>query len=299
MTKKSLLLIFIICFSFKGFAQKNTFFQKSDTINHYRIKSVYKTEAIAATIGLIGLNQLWYADYPKSKFHFINDNKDWMQMDKFGHFMSSYYIGKLGMSALDWAGASQKKQLLYGATLGFAFLTAVEVFDGYSEEWGASSGDIIANAGGTAFLVGQEFLWKEQRIAVKFSFHRTKYAPLRPNTLGSNYSEEILKDYNGQTYWLSANVWSFHKKSKFPKWLNIAFGIGAEGMTHSRSKNQNAQLPAPYRQFYAGLDIDLTKIETKSKFLKGLFNTLNFIKIPGPTLEFTSNGKVKTHLFYY
>lgn len=299
MLKKSILLFILICFSLKGTSQENTFFQKSDTVNHKRIKSVYRTEAIAATIGLVGLNQLWYADYPKSNFHFINDNKDWMQMDKFGHFMSSYYIGKLGMSALDWAGAPKKQQLLYGATLGFAFLTAVEVFDGYSAEWGASSGDIIANASGTAFLIGQELLWNEQRISVKFSFHRTQFAPLRPNTLGSNLGEEILKDYNGQTYWLSANVWSFNKKSKFPKWLNIAFGIGAEGMVYSKYQNQDPSLQPPFRQFYAGLDIDLTKIKTKSKFLKGLFNTLNFIKIPAPTLEFTSKGKIKTHLFYY
>lgn len=220
-------------------------------------------------------------------------------MDKFGHFMSSYYIGKLGMEALDWAGAAKKEQLLYGATLGFTFLTAVEIFDGHSAQWGASSGDIIANASGTAFLIGQELLWNEQRITVKYSFHQTEYAPIRPNTLGNNFWEESLKDYNGQTYWLSANIWSFNKKSKFPKWLNIAFGIGAEGMIYSQHKNQIPQLSSPQRQFYAGLDIDLTKIKTKSKFLKGLFNTLNFIKIPAPTLEFTSKGKIKAHLFYF
>ena len=32
------------------------------------------SEASAYTIALVGLNQLWYADYPKSDFHFINDN---------------------------------------------------------------------------------------------------------------------------------------------------------------------------------------------------------------------------------
>lgn len=299
MKNKINIVVLIICFSLSGIAQQTTFFQKSDTINSKRIKSVYITEAIVGTTTLIGLNQLWYADYPKSKFHFINDNKDWMQMDKFGHFMSSYYIGKLGMNALDWAGAPKKQQLIYGATLGFAFLTAVEVFDGYSEQWGASTGDIIANAAGTAFLVGQELLWNEQRISVKYSFHRTTYAPQRPNTLGANFSEELLKDYNGQTYWLSANIWSFNKKSNFPKWLNIAFGIGAEGMLYSQHQNQIPSLPTPYRQFYAGLDIDLTKIKTKSKFLKGLFNTLNFIKIPAPTIEITSKGKIKTHLIYF
>ena len=41
--------------------------------------------------------------------------------------------------------------------------------DGYSAEWGASSGDIIANALGTGLYISQELLWKEQRITPKFS----------------------------------------------------------------------------------------------------------------------------------
>ena len=40
----------------------------------------------------------------------------------------------------------------------------------------------------------------------------------------------MLKDYNGQTYWLSANLKSFFKKSNVPTWLNISVGYGAEGM---------------------------------------------------------------------
>jgi hypothetical protein len=69
-------------------------------------------------------------------------------------------------------------------------LTAVEVLDGFSSEWGASSGDIIANASGTALFVSQELLWKEQRITPKFSFHTT-YAQYRPNVLGSS-PEQML-----------------------------------------------------------------------------------------------------------
>jgi hypothetical protein len=46
----------------------------------------------------------------------------------------------------------RKDQLIYGSGLGFV-LTAVEVMDGYSSDWGASTGDIIANASGTALCV--------------------------------------------------------------------------------------------------------------------------------------------------
>ena len=39
--------------------------------------------------------------------------------------------------------------------------------------------------------------------------------------LGENFLEQILKDYNGQTYWLSANIHSFFKKSNFSALLPI------------------------------------------------------------------------------
>ena len=40
----------------------------------------------------------------------------------------------------------------------------------------------------------------------------------------------MLKDYNGQTYWLSANLKSFFPGSNIPPWLNVAIGYGADGM---------------------------------------------------------------------
>nr|WP_243699472.1 DUF2279 domain-containing protein [Flavobacterium caseinilyticum] len=278
------------------------FFTPSDTLNKKRQNAVIISEAVLATGTLVGLNQLWYADYPKSDFHFINDNSDWLQMDKAGHVFSSYHFGRLGAEMLNWSGATKKNQLLFGAGLGFAFLTAVEVLDGYSSEWGASSGDIIANASGTALYVSQELIWNEQRIIPKFSFHTTKYANYRPEVLGSSFSEQILKDYNGQTYWLSVNLNSFAKGSKIPKWLNLAVGYGAEGMITGNKNNTSAFLssnPQRFRQFYLSLDVDLTKIKTDSHLLKTIFSVFNTVKIPAPTIEFVRFNEIKYHFIYF
>lgn len=297
--KKNVLFLMLVFCSLLHFAQESSFFEKSDTLNIKRRNAVIITETVLAGGSLLALNELWYANYNQSSFHFINDNKEWKQMDKIGHFMTSYHVGKLGMEVLDWAGASKRDQLIYGATFGFTFLTAVEVLDGFSEEWGASTGDIFANAAGTGLLIGQELLWNEQRISVKYSFHQTRFARIRPNTLGANFLEQSLKDYNGQTYWLSANIWSFNKAGNFPKWLNLAFGYGAEGMLYGDTKPSNDFSQDPYRQFYLSLDVDLTKIETKSNFLKMVFSVINFIKIPSPTLEFNGNGDIKFHYLYF
>ena len=302
--KIQLLLLFLIGFQI-GYSQNSQFenlFTPSDSLNSKRQNAVVISEIVLATGTLFGLNQLWYADYPRSAFHFINDNSQWLQMDKAGHVFSSYHLGRLGSEMLAWSGASKKKQLLYGAGLGFAFLTAVEVLDGYSSQWGASSGDVIANASGTALYVSQELIWNEQRITPKFSFHTTKYAPVRPEVLGSSFSEQILKDYNGQTYWLSVNLYSFAKDSKIPKWLNLAFGYGAEGMISGNEQNTNpflAHNPKRFRQFYFSLDVDLTKIKTNSPLLKTVFSLLNTIKIPAPTIEIQHSKNVKFHYLYF
>ncbi len=299
--KRLTYIMLFLCVSLFSFAQSATkrFLTPGDTLNTSRRNAVVISEASLAGITLVGLNQLWYADYEHSKFHTINDNKEWLQMDKMGHAFTAYQMGKLGADLLNWSGASEKDQLIYGSTLGFGFLTAVEVLDGFSEEWGFSWGDIIANASGTGLYVGQQLLWNEQRILLKFSYHETMYASQRSDKLGNGFFERVLKDYNGQTYWLSVNLSSFFKESKLPKWLNLAFGYGADGMLSGVSEENNLNLPDynRYRQYYLSLDVDLSKLQTKSQLLRTVFEVFNTIKIPFPTLEINKNG-CAFHLFY-
>ncbi|MBT8394678.1 MAG: YfiM family protein, partial [Bacteroidia bacterium] len=140
---KSILIILSYLISHFALCQSKSelFLTPSDTLNKQRRNAVVISEAALGTGALIGLNQLWYSDYEQSKFHTINDNSEWFQLDKLGHVASSYHIGRLGADVLNWSGVSKKDQLIYGATLGLSFLTIVEVFDGYSEEWGFSWGD--------------------------------------------------------------------------------------------------------------------------------------------------------------
>ena len=280
--KNKVVFILLITFSIFSFSQSkiDSFLTPSDSINFKRKNAVFITEGIVLGGALIGLNQLWYKDYPKSNFHTVDDNNQWLQMDKIGHFYSTYHVGRFGAELLEWSGASKKDQLLYGSTLGFGFLTVVEVFDGYSQEWGFSWGDMLANASGTGLYVAQDLLWNEQRITPKFSFHQTYYPTSRPETLGSSFNEQILKDYNGQTYWLSFNLQSFTKSKSIPKWLNLAIGYGGNGMLYGdqREAFENGIVQDQSREFYLSLDVDLTKIETKSHFLKTLFSIFNSIK---------------------
>lgn len=299
MIRKRIFLLFLL-FSCLSFSQSkiNQFLEVSDTLNVKRKNAVVLTESALATASLVGLNSLWYNDYPRSKFHTINDLNEWEKMDKIGHVFTSYQLGRVGADLLNWSGVSKKDQLIYGATLGFAFLSAVEIFDGFSKEWGFSWYDVGANALGTGLYVGQELLWEEQRLQLKFSFQETKYASQRPGKLGGSFLEQVLKDYNGQTYWLSANLHSFFKDSNLPKWLNLAVGYGANGMLTGENEHVNNMFTKPerYQQFYLSFDVNLSKINTESNVLRTIFSVLNVIKIPLPTIEINSKKGVVFHL---
>ena len=286
----------------------NSFAQNSgDTnlVNRKLLGGIIVFESIAAVTSLSGLYVLWYADYPQSSFHFINDNKEWLQMDKICHATAAYNISKTSYDFLRWPGVERNNAAWLGGATGFTYLAVVELLDGFSAEWGASLGDLAANTLGSAAFVGQQLAWDEQRILLKWSYHKSQYAQYRPNILGRNFPERILKDYNGQTCWLSVNVHSFlPDDSKFPKWINLALGYSADGMLGGNSNPSEIDgitLPSfeRTRQYFLSFDLDLTRIETRSKALNMIFNFIGILKIPFPAIEYNSRNKWRLHGMYF
>lgn len=243
------------------------------------------------TIGMVGLDRLWYSKSPRTSFTFFNDVAEWKQMDKAGHFFSTFHVSSFSNHALRWANSKERRRAWTSAAVGFVLLSSIEVFDGFSPDYGASFSDLASNAAGSLLFLGQMAAWKEIRIQPKFSFHQTGFSSQNPDLLGANLSEQIFKDYNGQTYWLSVDMDKF---IPFPKWLNLAGGYGAGNMVNARD-SQNTE---PFRKFYFSLDLDLKAIPTKSKFLKAVIFLVDMVKIPAPTLEFSKNG-IKVHALYF
>ncbi len=269
-------------------------------------KIIFATSTAVVTTGsLIYLNQLWYKPYSSAEFHLFNDNDEWLQMDKVGHAFTTYNSARALMQMAEGAGFTNTQSRLIGGWTAFGYMTAIEFMDGFSSGWGFSWGDMGANFGGTMLAVSQQFFWNEQRINLKYSFHQTSYPAYRPNVLGGNLLEQTIKDYNGQTYWLSVNIASFLKKeNKFPQWLNVALGYGAEGMISGSNNyviaNADGSLVGNdrYRKCLISLDVDFTKIKTRSRLLKNIFGVINCFKIPFPSLEITAK-KTRGYLLYF
>ena len=259
----------------------------------------------------IALNKAWYADYPKQNFHFFNDWKEWQQMDKAGHLWTSYNISRLSGGMWRWTGINEKKAIWLGGISGVAYLSIIEILDGFSQQWGFSTGDMLMNITGSGLYVAQQLAWKEQRIQIKMSYSPYAYEPgdvdRAKQLFGESTMEKILKDYNAQTYWLSANIHAFFPQSRIPRWLNLSIGYNARVMlggtenkwTDEAGNTIDRTDLERFRRFFLSVDVDLTKIPTRSKFLRSLFSVLNMIKVPAPALEWDSRGNFKGHLMYF
>lgn len=305
---------------------KLRFLEPADTLHKGRF---WTSAAVGATIYtgvMIGLNEIWYADFERSSFQFFNDMGEWEDMDKAGHFFTAYMEANWVYKGARWTGLEENKSIWMGVALGSLFQASVETLDGFSAKWGFSVPDIAFNTLGVSAFAAQQFAWGEQRIHLKVSSFHSPYPDFEVNPVndgptvllserarslyGSTYPEQFLKDYNAQTIWASVNIHSFlkNKNSRIPKWLNVAVGYGAENMFGGFDNTwsdgdinyvlEGDAFPR-YRQFYLSLDLDLSRIKTKSHFLRMLFSLANVIKIPAPTLEFNTLGKVRFHGLHF
>ncbi len=292
--------------SLNTFKKGNAFFPYSKKKN----KLVAYSQAIAYTANFASLYSLWYKDYPKSNFHFFDDMPEYLQVDKVSHMWGAYTGGNMSMEMWKWAGASKNKYVWLGGLTGLAYETVIEVMDGFSDHWGFSIGDYGANILGTSLLIGQELAWDEQRITMKYGVHLAAYSNPEVNNYlnkiyGKSNTDRLFKDYNAQTYWLSANIKSFFPKAKVPSWLNVAFGYGGQDMMGARwdgiiysDGSVDETTFHRYRQWYLAPDVDLTRIKTKSKFLKTALFVLNSFKFPTPSIEL-SRGALKVNWFHF
>jgi hypothetical protein len=303
LVKRTVILFSLQSFILTVFAQRDTV--SPSFFSNKKLVVVAAANAAFYTTSFIILNQAWYADYDKTRFHFFNDNPEWNQMDKGGHVWTTYQVSRLSNEMWKWTGLNNNTSALLGGASGLVYQSIIEIQDAYSTEWGFSWGDVGADVTGAGLFVLQQIFGDQQKVSVRMSYYPKKYPAAligrRDQLFGKSFIERILKDYNSQTYWLSANVSSIFPRSNLPRWLNVAIGYGSDGMYGGRSNTWTDKdgIAHDYttirrvRKFYLSPDIDLTKINTRSNVLRKVFFVLNMVKIPAPSLSVATGDKVK------
>jgi hypothetical protein len=281
---------------------------KSTFAQHDSLKIKNKSNEIlfytALTTGLatshVGLNELWYKDYPKTTFHFFNDNKEWFQMDKTGHLYSSFQLTRLFIHANPTYSNNPKRAKIIGSSFAFSYMLSIEILDSKSAQWGFSKIDFFANSVGVFLASIYDYPRIKNNFQFKFSYQNSPYAAMRPNTLGRNFQQRLFKDYNAQTYWLSAHIFPKHRRSNtFKSIIELSFGYGIDEMLYADNNINSVNNFHARREFFLSFDADLNQIKWKRNWMKKLVKIFNVIKVPSPTIQIQSNGKVKLLPLYF
>lgn len=273
----------------------------------------------------VGLWEAWYKDFEIGRLKSIDDRKEWEQMDKVGHIYTAYHYARWSFQGLRWSGTRRPKALVMAVGTSLVLQSTIEVMDGYSEAWGFSWADMASNFAGAGLFATQELLWHEQRVNFKVSSFRRDYSevpiPSRPeggpssslreraeHLYGATPWQRFIKDYNGQTLWLTANptVLFGADEPKLP-WLNLAvgrsgrdiFGAFSAGWSENGFSYNGNPLAERGVDYVLSLDIDFDRIPTRSPVLKTVFHLLNHVKVPAPALVLAKANRPDYRWLYY
>ncbi len=293
-----ILSLIFSCFYLSNFAQKIDSLPKD--IKQKRLISSSSAVSGVWIGGITALSNVWYDEFDKTHFHSFDDSKDWMQMDKAGHVYSAMHLSEASYRLYKWNGLTEKTSTWVGAGIGFGFQTSLEILDGGNAAWGFSWSDMAANAIGATWFLTQQQVWNEQRLLLKFSYHPTEFAALRPSVLGANFSERFFKDYNGQSYWLSFSPKKFTENWILPSWIcfSLGYSVDQKLVGDKDIYVTNGQSFQAKRQYLFSLDLDMRELPIKNKYLKALLRPLHYIKIPFPALILDGN-KLKGSWLYF
>lgn len=249
----------------------------------YKI-SIWKTGIITGvTVGA----GIWLHNYQRNawwsgqrgKFHVQNDWDYAMSADKVGHIFDGAFIQGLYQGAFEWSGFKPKAAMWLGAAFSIAYMTDIEIEDGFATDWGFSPGDEGSNILGAFYPILQQTWEPLQEFNLKWSYYPSE--DLRKGTKNGAF----LDDYNGQTMWLSIGVHNFLPKSfqkYWPEFINIAIGYGVKNYKDYTNR---------YANYYLAFDFDWRKIiPGKSKFMLWLKNVLNHFRfLPAPGIRFNKH----------
>ena len=110
------ILLFIFAFQFV-FSNSQAQILEPDSVFHK--KRLFWVAGIEGSLwagSLVALNYAWYKDYNSGDFHTFDDSQEWMQVDKFGHATTTYFLGKIGYDMLRWSGVSEKHSITVSYT---------------------------------------------------------------------------------------------------------------------------------------------------------------------------------------
>jgi hypothetical protein len=222
--------------------------------------------------------------------HIYQENTFWRQSTSFrvrdnwdeslganygGHFAGGYFVSYISTEFLLASGVSLKLAPIYGALMGLGYQTYVEVLDGYGINFELSPYEVYSQTLGVAYYLASQYSPFLQNFVPKFNYYPSSWY----NQLPKGGSQTPIDDYSAWNFWFSVNIPNLTHgtlKPVWPDWLHLAFGYGA----------RNLDDPGEARIVTLAFDYDLGKLLPDGSSTWNWFKqSLNFIKLPSPTVE--------------
>lgn len=187
----------------------------------------------AAVVG--GTLALGFWDWGTAKFHFVDEGFFGTDthnggMDKLGHAFGTMLLSDFFDASLERHHVNQTSAALTGSLMGWGVMAIVETFDGFSQDYGFSPQDIVANTVGATF----SFLRNTVPGLKDKVDYRLEYIPSGYDTGFKPHS-----DYAGQKYILALKLGGFEKFEETPlRFLELDAGYFTEGFKENEAADR-------------------------------------------------------------
>ena len=224
------------------------------TPDELRLRNTGLIAAGALLVGAYGMSQWWDDD---SSGGFRTENEGWFGQgtkhggaDKLGHAYFAYGGARLFSEAFEAVGNDPGRARTLGFWASLAITTAIEVVDGYSQQFGFSRQDATMNlvGAGLGFLMGR-YPDLDRLVDFRLQYKRSS---------GSDW--DPAGDYSGQTYLLvgkATGVPALREHSVL-RYFELAVGYGTRGYETAGAEHQ--------RNLYYGISLNLSEVLRQTVF---------------------------------
>jgi hypothetical protein len=245
---------------------------------------------VASNVALYSyFKKAWWSGEKADKFFFRADwDENQRDQDKWGHLFGGYHLTRAGHTLLRGACVGPRKSLFYSALYATMFQLQIELWDAQYARYGFSYPDLLANTAGMGLAVMHATIPRTQAVKPTISYRPS--AAMRESVP----SDEIRgsTDYQGQTYWFSADVDALLPQRARAYWPGIVrFSVGHSITDYILPRPAGAAPSTPQqsmrakRRILLSLDLDASKLPGSHPAWRFVKNQLGYLRLPAPALQ--------------
>ncbi|MBL7997405.1 MAG: DUF2279 domain-containing protein [Candidatus Kapabacteria bacterium] len=238
-----------------------------------------------------------------SRFNVAEDGDYAAYVDKYGHFYGGYIMSYYSSEVLQASGVAYEQSRIWGTLMGIAYMTYIEIEDGFATGWSFSPSDFYMNLAGATFHLAQTYVPFLQNFTMKWIYTPPTWIgeKVRRNPYDTTQTYTTFNDdYSASTFMISMNIHNMlpqQWKKYWVPWLNVGVGYVVRNLGW---RDETKRIAVSLDWNLVELMPDFKKVVggTTGAVLNWLVQSINYFKLPSPTVEFSNDGNTRIRLLY-